>query len=183
MIFPGKQKSSGSKRLILNPLLPELFDLQGFSVRKKIKVRNHLYQRFRTFVPCNDTLDTITRLWQGGSQGGADWFKGFKAPRYADFMRFFGTFATVWLLPYWKVWTVENCRNVILDSLSQLHYVRKNKGKKLGYTFWNQHLKGVKNQKCSPIYLTLMRMPDWNTTVIFSSECTSMKSRVCSISE
>ena len=50
MIFPGTQKSSGSKRLILNPLLPELFDLQCFSVRKKIKVRNHLYQWFRTFV-------------------------------------------------------------------------------------------------------------------------------------
>ena len=33
--FPGKQKSSGSKRLNLNPLLPELFDLQCFSVRKK----------------------------------------------------------------------------------------------------------------------------------------------------
>lgn len=41
----------------------------------------------------------------------------------------------------------------------------------------------AKNQKCSPIYFTLMRMPDWNTTVIFSSECTSMKSRVRSISE
>lgn len=35
----------------------------------------------------------------------------------------------------------------------------------------------------SPIYLTLMRMPDWNTTVIFPSECTSIKSRVRSISE
>ena len=30
-------------------------------------------------------------------------------------------------------------------------YVRKNKGKKLGYTFWNRPLKRAKNQKCSPI--------------------------------
>ena len=34
MNFPGKQKSSGSKEVDLNPLLPELFVLQGFSVRK-----------------------------------------------------------------------------------------------------------------------------------------------------
>ena len=34
MNFPGKQNSSGSKEVDLNPLLPELFVLQGFSVRK-----------------------------------------------------------------------------------------------------------------------------------------------------
>ena len=34
----------------MNPLLPELFVFQGFPTRKKIKVRNHLYQRLRTFV-------------------------------------------------------------------------------------------------------------------------------------
>ena len=34
----------------MNPLLPELFVFKGFSNRKKIKVRNHLYQRLRTFV-------------------------------------------------------------------------------------------------------------------------------------
>ena len=34
----------------MNPLLPELLDYQGFYDRKKIKVRNHLHQRLRTFV-------------------------------------------------------------------------------------------------------------------------------------
>ena len=48
--FPEKQKSSGSKKFDLNPLLPEPVDFQGFFNRKNIKVRNHLYQRLRTFV-------------------------------------------------------------------------------------------------------------------------------------
>ena len=34
----------------MNPLLPKPFAFQGFFNRKKIKVRNHLYQRLRTFV-------------------------------------------------------------------------------------------------------------------------------------
>jgi len=60
MIFPGKQKSSGSKRLNLNPLLPELVDFQGFLNRKNIKVRNHLYQRLRTFVVRVTGLEPVT---------------------------------------------------------------------------------------------------------------------------
>ena len=50
MIFPGTQKGSGSGEDNLNPLLPKPFAFQGFFNRKKIKVRNHLYQRLRTFV-------------------------------------------------------------------------------------------------------------------------------------
>ena len=46
----------------------------------------------------------------------------------------FGSFATSRQLLCAIVDTVENCRNVILDSVSLRHYVRKNKGKKLGYT-------------------------------------------------
>ena len=45
-----KAKSSGSKAFDLNPLLPEPFVFQGFFNRKNRKVRNHLYQRLRTFV-------------------------------------------------------------------------------------------------------------------------------------
>ena len=41
--------------------------------------------------------------------------------------------------------------------------------------------KGLKIKSVAQFYLTLMRMPDWKTTVIFSSECTSIKSRVRSI--
>ena len=48
--FPEKQKSSGNKAFDLNPLLPEPVDFQGFFNREKIKVRNRLYQRLRTFV-------------------------------------------------------------------------------------------------------------------------------------
>ena len=50
MNFPEKQKSSGSQAFDLTPLLPEPVDFQGFFNRKNIKVRNHLYQRLRTFV-------------------------------------------------------------------------------------------------------------------------------------
>jgi len=119
----------------LNPLLPELFDLQGFFDRKRIKVRNHLYQWFRTFVPCNDTLDTITRLSQGGSQGGAECFRGFKCREIADFMRFSGTFEAIRQLLIASVVTVEKSRNLVLDRICRSQYVRKNMGKKLGYTF------------------------------------------------
>ena len=56
MIFPGTQKGSGSGEDNLNPLLPKPFAFQGFFNRKKIKVRNHLYQRLRTFVKQSRTL-------------------------------------------------------------------------------------------------------------------------------
>ena len=65
MIISGKQKNSGNKPFNLNPLLPEPVDFQGFFNRKKIKVRNHLYQRLRTFVEKVVLMDTIC----GGAQG------------------------------------------------------------------------------------------------------------------
>lgn len=49
-VFLQKAKKSGSKETHLNPLLPEFFVFKGFFNREKIKVRNHLYQRLRTFV-------------------------------------------------------------------------------------------------------------------------------------
>ena len=58
--FPEKQKSSGNKAFNLNPLLPETFDFQGFFNRKKIKVRNHLYQRLRIFVVAEAGLEPTT---------------------------------------------------------------------------------------------------------------------------
>ena len=64
MIFPGTQKGSGSGEDNLNPLLPKPFAFQGFFNRKKIKVRNHLYQRLRTFVENDALMDTIC----GGGQ-------------------------------------------------------------------------------------------------------------------
>ena len=60
MIISGKQKNSGNKPFNLNPLLPEPVDFQGFFNRKKIKVRNHLYQRLRTFVVAEAGLEPTT---------------------------------------------------------------------------------------------------------------------------
>ena len=47
----------------MNPLLPELFVFQGFPTRKKIKVRNHLYQRLRTFVAEKEGFEPSIPLW------------------------------------------------------------------------------------------------------------------------
>ena len=60
MIFPGTQKGSGSGEDNLNPLLPKPFAFQGFFNRKKIKVRNHLYQRLRTFVVDPEGFEPLT---------------------------------------------------------------------------------------------------------------------------
>ena len=66
-------------------------------------------------------------------------------------MRIFGTFAPFMQPPQVNTKNLENPRNNIVDSFDGHHYVRNNKGKKLGYTLWNRPLKGGKNQKCSPI--------------------------------
>ena len=72
MISPESKKSSGSKRLNLNPLLPEPVDFQGFFDRKKIKVRNHLYQRLRTFVVEVRGVEPLSESTSSGPSPGAD---------------------------------------------------------------------------------------------------------------
>lgn len=62
---------------------------QAFCGTESKKKRQISVEICRFFLPCNDTLDTMTRLQQGGSQGGADWFRGFKTPISAEYRRFF----------------------------------------------------------------------------------------------
>ena len=47
----------------MNPLLPEPVDFQGFFHREKIKVRNRLYQRLRTFVVREAGLEPARPEW------------------------------------------------------------------------------------------------------------------------
>ena len=72
MIFPGTQKGSGSGEDNLNPLLPKPFAFQGFFNRKKIKVRNHLYQRLRTFVVEMAGVEPASESTLTGTSPGAD---------------------------------------------------------------------------------------------------------------
>ncbi len=62
----------------MNPLLPELFDLQGFFNRKRIKVRNHLYQWFRTFVVELGGIEPPSESTLTRTSPGADGYLGVK---------------------------------------------------------------------------------------------------------
>ena len=125
-------------------------------------------------MPCNDTLDTITRLQQGGSQGGADWFRGFKVPKTPSSC---GILELLRRPCNDREQSRKNSK--ILKKLSLAGFegtimYAKIRAKNWATLYEIDRSKEGKIKSVAQFYLTLMRMPDWKTTVILSSECTSM---------
>ena len=96
-------------------------------------------------------------------------------------MRFFRTFAT-FIYPL-RVTTKAHEIFVELSLTDFMGFIMyaKIRAKNWATLFEIDSSEESKIKSVAQFYLTLMRMPDWKTTVIFSSECTSMKSRVRSI--
>ena len=93
-------------------------------------------------------------------------------------MRISGTFS---LYRYPQYIDTKNLENFILPDLVDIIMYAKIRAKNWATLFEIDPSKEPKIKSVAQFYLTLIRMPDWKTTVIFSSECTSMESSVRSI--